>query len=58
MISRAKNAKHEFQKLGVKSIEAYRNTKFIMPSLIGFHKSTVVDSGFELLKRNDWSGSV
>lgn len=58
MVSNAKKAKHDFRKSGITSLEAYRTVKFLMPSLIGFHKSTIVDSGFELLKRNEWSSII
>ena len=58
MIRNIKKAKHEFRKTGIKSIEAYRNSKFAMPCLLGFHKSAVVDSEFDLVKINNWPSGV
>ena len=54
MIMTVKKTKHEFRQGGMKSIEAYRNTKFGMPCLLGFHRSAVENSGFELVKISDW----
>lgn len=58
MIDKAKKAKHKFRQSGMKSIEAYRTVKYVMPCLLGFHKSAVIDSGFELVKLSDWKSDV
>lgn len=58
MIRRVKTAKHEFRKTGAKSIEAYRSTKCLLPCLLGFHKSSVIDSGFDLVRIHEWASEV
>jgi Holliday junction resolvase RusA-like endonuclease len=46
--------RHQLREGGVPRFRAFQLCQFMSPILKGFHKSRVVDSGFELVERRAW----
>lgn len=53
-----KTFRHELRQKGVPAFEAFRHAKLVSPGLLGFHRSRVIDSGYELISKNEWSGAA
>lgn len=54
-MTRAKrNIRHQLRQDGVPQFRAYQQAKLITPILMGFHRSRIEDSGYELVSRSSW----
>lgn len=50
--------RHQLRQDGTPQFRAFQFGKYISPILMGFHRSRVVDSGYELLSRASWELSL
>lgn len=55
MTRTAKAVRHEMRQEGLNPLESFWNSSFFKPSLLGFHKTRVIDSGFDLINLKEWS---
>lgn len=55
MTSAKRALRHNLRKNGVPQFRAFQYAKYVSPTLIGFHPTRVTDSGFEMVKLNEWS---
>jgi len=49
-----KKIRHKLRQEGKQQLDAYQISKYISPTLMGFHKSRVIDSGYELIDYKSW----
>src|SRR5258706_6553534 len=47
--------RHKLRLSGVPQFRAFQASQYVSPILMGFHRSRVVDSGYELVSRPTWS---
>lgn len=58
-MTKAKKAlRHQLRQGGTPQFRAFQFGKYISPILMGFHRSRVVDSGYELVSRTSWENSL
>lgn len=50
MTARKRSMRHQLRQNGIAQFRAFQNCKCLSPVLIGFNKSRIVDSGFELVE--------
>lgn len=53
-----KALRHKLRQDGSPQFRAFQLGKYISPFLMGFHRSRVVDSGYELVSRATWENSL
>jgi len=54
-MTKAKKAlRHELRQDGAPQFRAFQFGKYVSPSLMGFHRSRVIDSGYELVSCDTW----
>lgn len=58
MTQMKKTLRHKLRQGGVPGIRAFQNAKCISPVLLGFHRSRVIDSGYELVPKSEWSKNL
>jgi len=54
MTGTKKTIRHKLRQEGRHQLEAYYLSKYVSPIMMGFHKSRVVDSGYELIDYKSW----
>jgi Holliday junction resolvase RusA-like endonuclease len=54
MIKSKIKIRHQLRLDGISSFESYQTAQMIAPILKGFHKSRIVDSGYELIDYKKW----
>ena len=58
-MTKAKKAlRHQLRQEGAPQFRAFHFGKYFSPILMGFHRSRVVDSGYELVSRGAWEESL
>lgn len=58
-MTKAKKAlRHKLRQDGAPKFRAFQIGKYVSPILMGFHRSRVVDSGYELVGRAIWKNSL
>lgn len=55
MTKAKKTYRHQLRQEGIPQFRAFQFAKYVSPILMGFHRSRVVDSGYELIQRNSWA---
>lgn len=50
----SKNFQHVKRKEGASQFYAYSEAKLLKPSVLGYHKNRVIDSGFSIIEKNIW----
>lgn len=58
MIDNKKKFRHQLRKMGFDPLRSYWNSRYISPILKGFHKSRIINSGFEIFKMSDWKSKI
>lgn len=58
MTKAKKTLRHELRQDGSPQFRAFQFGKIVSPILMGFHRSRVVDSGYELVSRATWENSL
>jgi hypothetical protein len=58
MTKRKKTLRHKLRQDGSPQFRAFQYGKYVSPILMGFHRSRVVDSGYELISRATWENSL
>jgi len=54
MTEAKKTLRHTLRRSGVPQFRAFQVGKCVSPILMGFHRSRVVDSGYELIQHGEW----
>lgn len=55
MTTAKKGMRHTLRQEGAPQFRAYQFGKYVSPVLLGFHRSRIVDSGYELVQRSEWT---
>lgn len=50
--------RHKLRQDGFPGFRAFQHSKYVSPMLLGFHRSRVVDSGYELLAKGEWGSTA
>jgi hypothetical protein len=58
MTKARKALRHKLRQDGPLQFRAFQFGKYVSPILMGFHRSRVVDSGYELVSRTTWENSL
>ena len=58
MTTAKKALRHQLRQDGAPQFRAFQFGKYVTPILMGFHRSRVVDSGYELISRASWENSL
>jgi Holliday junction resolvase RusA-like endonuclease len=53
-----KTIRHQLRQKGSQQLEAYKLSKYVSPNVMGFHKSRVIDSGYELIDYKLWNDLI
>lgn len=54
MTATKKLMRHHLRQEGIPQFRAFQFGKYVSPILVGFHRSRVVDSGYELVEKRTW----
>jgi len=54
MTKAKKEIRHKLRQKGSQQLKAYQLSKYVSPIVMGFHKSRIVDSGYELVDYKSW----
>jgi Holliday junction resolvase RusA-like endonuclease len=57
LISTKRSWRHQLRQEGLPQLGAFQLTKPISPLVVGFHRSRVIDSGYEILDRRSWTSA-
>ena len=57
MTKNKKALRHQMRQVGNPQFRAFQFSKYVSPVLVGFHRSRVVDSGFELVPEEAWAAA-
>lgn len=57
MTSNKRSVRHSFRQEGSSQLQAFWQSQSIAPILNGFHKSRIIDSGFDLYSLSEWKNS-
>lgn len=58
MTKTKKAMRHQLRQSGSPQFRSYQFSKYVSPILMGFHRSRVVDSGYELVSRASWKKTL
>ncbi|MDD3324765.1 MAG: RusA family crossover junction endodeoxyribonuclease [Sulfurospirillaceae bacterium] len=54
----SKDIQHNARKKGKSQTESYYDTKLLHPIVLGYHKTRIIDSGFNIVKKNIWRSKL
>jgi len=57
MTKNKKKLRHKMRQEGLPQFRAFQFSKYISPLLVGFHRSRVIDSGYELVPQKAWAAA-
>ncbi len=55
MTNAKRTIRHQLRQDGMPQFRAYQHAKYVSPILMGFHRSRVEDSGYELISQASWN---
>jgi hypothetical protein len=55
MTRRKRTRRHDLRQAGLPQFRAFQHGKYVSPILMGFHRTRVEQSGFELVRYKTWT---
>lgn len=49
-----KKIRHKIRQEGSSQFNAYSEAKLLSPTVLGYHKTRIIDSGFNIVKKSEW----
>jgi hypothetical protein len=53
-----KKTQHYSRQKGNSQLNAYCDAKLLSPTVLGYHKTRIIDSGFNIIKKNIWQNEL
>lgn len=53
-----KKIHHKLRENGTSPIDAYYDAKRLSPTVLGYHKTRIIDSGFDIIKKSIWKDEL